>query len=199
MFVQELNEGDARQAIETLMDEEAEVAEDPTQNALLRPAPSAKPAPEMEPQGTGEPGPAVDTPAPAEDSDVATGEVAVPESQELMEPPVDLTETAPMEVEVPEREPVPEMEVDQSDAIRLPEEMQPVEDERSINMDAIEPEQLPPLEWGQRADPDWDDAIQDMILQSMEYHRDQSDAVPPQADDDDAGWQQALADRSNSL
>ena len=157
MFPEDINESDARQAIETLMDEEAEIAEDPTQNAMLPQAPPSKSAQPMEPESP----------------------VAEDESDDIQPQDAD--------TEYPEQSEQSQAEVEMSDG-------------EIGRLDDIEPMELDPVQTpDSRPDPDWDDAIQDMMLRALEEHAD--DPEPPALDriEDEMGWQAALADRTNSL
>lgn len=218
MLVEELNEEDARQAIETLMDEEAEIAEDPTQNAMLSPAQKAKSAPEMEPPDESIPEPDLgaategaadqseDSVAPT-DVDVATEDesnaIQVPESAGEGDSGNSIQVPESEDAGTPDPVQVPDLPLeDESDEISLP-DVQDAEAPESPepNMDEIEPTELPPVPWNERPDPDWDDAIQDMMMRSFEEHQDTSEADPPEVDsaEDESNWQQSLADRNDSL
>lgn len=169
MLIEEINEDDARQAIETLMDEEAEVAEDPTQNAMLSPSQAAKSAPEMEPEEWPLPEPELGT--------AAQSEVA----QE-------------MEYKGPDES---EEEItDDSDRIAVPEPSADEEVEQSGIQyeDELEPEILPPQfpDEGPVPIPDWEE-------QSGEWGGNEIEDEEPQGDAaDDMSWHHSLQNRSNS-
>lgn len=189
MFDETAEEQELRGAIEKLMDEEEVLAEDPTQNALLAQAPSvpvqqSHPVePQQDESGTGEM--AVEEPAEVVDESAS---IQIPEPEEVSD--------ESNSVQLPDTHEV----VDESNLIPVPEPQEEAYGDMSI--DEIEPMQLPPIQLNnERPDPDWEDAMQDMLLKTLEGAASTELDNPPEVDSvwDELDWKSALSDRSNSL
>lgn len=198
----DLNESDARQAIESLMDEEASIAEDPTQNAMLPQAQNVRVPEDNDVPGDGEV-------SAAQESEIKAGE---PEDIPIPEHPADeaveLDDYDPNEA-VAQSESVPEPTYDAQDApqsdpayedesslIRQPEPVvgdSEVSDEEYVEQ--AEPFPLPAQEFNRRPVEEWHEG---------QLAVDQ-DPEPDEPDDPygramaDVDWKMTLQSRGGSL
>jgi hypothetical protein len=198
----DLSENDARQAIETLMEEEESIAEDPTQNAMLSQAPGVRMPEEMdEPDsqavqesqsaqaGVGEP---EDVPVPEQPPDEAVEldeydpNTAVAQSDDVPLPAQDAQDAPESDLAVE----------DESDAIQAPDAAtgdSGMSDEQYV--EAAEPLSLPEFGVNRREAEPWQDG---------QFVTD-PDPEPEEADDPygramaDTDWKMTLSARGQSL